>query len=297
MAVTLLADYGLRTRVWIPSGAVVALLGEFGITPGNARAAISRLTRRGTLERLRQGRHSSYRVAPCAVTALAVGGQAVAGFPAEAEDWDGRWTIVTFSLPESADSPRRALRHQLRWLGFAPLFDGLWVSPRPLPGPTIPLFADLPPAAVSVFRAQHVSVGGAVDRDPLSAWDLDEIGRRYHAFIDRWSPALSRIRAGDVGGVEALRLRTEVMDAYRHFLSLDPRVPDRLLPPDWPRHRARSVFAAVYDGLLGPALGHVTETVARHAEEPAPVLQGHTVNDLLTGLVSPADPPIRPRWP
>ena len=291
MAMTLLADYGLRTRVWIPSGAVVELLGEFGISPGNARAAISRSTRRGMLENHRQGRRSSYRLAPAAAAALVLGGRAVAGFPAEAEAWDGHWTVVVFSLPTAGDAPRRALRQQLRWLGFGLLYDGLWISPRALPDLAVPLFTQLPPGAVTVLRAQHLGVGGAADRDPLSAWDLAEIRRRYDAFIDRWSPAVTRTRSGDVGGVEALRLRTEVMDAYRHFLSLDPQVPDRLMPEEWPRARARDVFAAVYDGLLDPALAHVTETVARHAptSAPAPVLQGHTVADLLAGLApSPA---------
>ena len=290
MAVTLLADYGLRTRVWIPSAAVVDLLGEFGITAGNARAAISRLTRRGMLESLRQGRRTSHRIAPGAASALAVGGQAVAGFAAAAEAWDGYWTVVVFSLPTAGDAPRRALRQQLRWLGFAPLYDGLWISPRSLPGSTVPLFVDLPPGAVTVFRAQHLTVDGSTDRDPLTAWDLVEIRQRYEAFIDRWSPFLPRIRSGDVGGIEALYLRTEVMDAYRHFLSLDPQIPDRLMPHDWPRGRARDVFAAVYDELLDPALAHVTEIVVRHAGTSAPVVQGHTVADLLRGLAPlPAD--------
>jgi phenylacetic acid degradation operon negative regulatory protein len=284
MSMTLLADYGLRSRVWIPSGAVVELLGEFGITPGNARAAISRLTRRGTFEGLRRGRRTAYRLAPGAATALALGGKAVAGFPLEAEAWDGRWTVVTFSLPTAGDAPRRSLRSQLRWLGFVPLYDGCWISPRSLPGPAVPLFPGLPPGALTVFRAEHVRAATPADREPLTAWDLDGIRGRYLAFIDRWRPALARIGAGDVGGVEALHLRTEVMDAYRHFLSLDPQVPQRLMPQDWPRHEARSIFTAVYDGLLDPALGHVTETVARHADAPAPVLRGHTVADLLAGL-------------
>jgi phenylacetic acid degradation operon negative regulatory protein len=288
MAMTLLADYGLRSRVWIPAGAIVALLGEFGVTPGNARAAVSRLTRRGMLERLRQGRRSSYRIAPDAAAALAVGGRAVAGFPDAAEAWDGWWTIVSFSLPTAGDAPRRALRNQLRWLGFAPLYDGLWVSPRSLPGPGVTLFRDLPPGAVTVFRAQQVDVGGEAGRDPLTAWSLAEIRLRYEAFLGHWSAPLARVLSGQVGGVEALHLRTEVMDTYRHFLSLDPQVPERLMPRGWPRREARGVFAAVYDGLLEPALAHVTETVARHTDGAVPVLRGHTVADLLAGL-APAD--------
>src|SRR4051794_4906770 len=49
MVVTLLADYSLRTGASLPSAAIVALLGEAGISAAGARTAISRLARRGVL--------------------------------------------------------------------------------------------------------------------------------------------------------------------------------------------------------------------------------------------------------
>ena len=49
LTVTLLADYTLRTRAWLPSAAIVALLGEAGVSHAGARTAISRLARRGVL--------------------------------------------------------------------------------------------------------------------------------------------------------------------------------------------------------------------------------------------------------
>ena len=46
------------------------------------------------------------------------------------EPWDGMWSLVAFSIPEEHRAARDELRKALRWLGFAPLYDGLWVSPR-----------------------------------------------------------------------------------------------------------------------------------------------------------------------
>ncbi|GAB3806143.1 hypothetical protein [Micromonospora zhanjiangensis] len=99
-AVTLLADYSLRDRSWLPSAAIVALLAESDVTQAGARTAISRLARRGVLESTRQGRRTSYRLTPPAATALAVGGRGVVGFAAAAEAWDGCWTLIAFSLPQ-----------------------------------------------------------------------------------------------------------------------------------------------------------------------------------------------------
>jgi phenylacetic acid degradation operon negative regulatory protein len=287
MTMTLLADYGIRARVWMPSGAVVDLLGEFGITAGSARAAISRLARAGVLERQQTGRHTAYRLTRGAAEGLALGGTAIAGFPAQAEAWDGRWTVITFSLPEAGDSARRFLRQQLRFLGFAPLYDALWVCPLPLRRDVNDPFDGVGPGSLTVFRARWVETPGAdglADRAPLSAWDLPEIARRYEEFIDRWNPVLARLMAGTLTGVEALHARTEVMDTYRHFLALDPRVPLRLMPAGWPRGQAQQLFCAVYDGLLPAALDHVRQSVVRYSEAVAPTLRGHTVADMLDDL-------------
>jgi phenylacetic acid degradation operon negative regulatory protein len=283
---TLMADYSLRTRAWFPSGAIVTVLGEFGVSAGSARAALSRLARRETVQARREGRRTAYRLTPTAARWLAVGGAAVAGFPARAETWDGTWTLIAFSVPESGDGPRRALRGQLRWMGFTPLYDALWISPQALSDEATADLGAVRSGAVTVFRAAHHQIAGPAGRDPLAAWDLAGIARQYEDFVEHWSPLLARVRAGAVTGAPALRARTEVMDTYRHFLALDPLVPAGLMPAPWPRQRAREVFAGIYDGLLGPALEHVARTVAEHADSgpgdgAQPALRAHTVAELL----------------
>ena len=65
------------------------------------------------------------------------------------------------------------------------------------------------------------------------------------------------MHAGQITGAEAVRARTEVMDTYRRLPILDPQLPARLLPPGWLRVPARSLFAALYDGLAETAEDHV----------------------------------------
>ncbi|PRX16678.1 PaaX family transcriptional regulator [Actinoplanes italicus] len=280
LAVTLVADYTLGTRAWLPSAAIVALLGEAGVSSAGARTAVSRLANRGVLEGARHGRHSSYRLTSPAAAHLSVGGGRIAAFAASADTWDGSWTLVAFSLPKDQGTRRRALRGQLRWLGYAPLYDGLWVSPHS-PGPRAAAelaAADL--GAMTVFRARHVEAGAAAGRDPIEAWDLVAIAGQYEAFVRAWEPVLPRIRSGGVRGVEAVQARTGVMDTYRRFPVVDPLLPTRLLPPDWPRSRAREVFAAVYDGLAEPAQEHVREVVARFTDGPPRDIRARTVAEL-----------------
>jgi phenylacetic acid degradation operon negative regulatory protein len=280
LAVTLVADYTLHTRDWLPSAAIVALLGESGVSSAGARSAISRLARRGTLEVHRHGRHSSYRLTEPAAVHLAVGGARIAAFAARTHAWDGRWTVIAFSLPQEEGTQRRALRGQFRWLGYAPLYDGLWVSPHALTAKAEAELAAVTSGAITVLRARHVDLASNTNRNPIEAWDVTGIARHYESFMHRWSPLVPRIGRGTITGAAAVRARTEVMDTYRRFPILDPLLPMELLPPGWPRARAREVFTAVYDGLAHPAQEHVRAVVAKFGDGTQVNIRAHAIAEL-----------------
>ncbi|GIM89961.1 PaaX family transcriptional regulator [Paractinoplanes toevensis] len=279
LAVTLMADYTLRTREWLPTAAIVALLTESGVSPAGARTAISRLARRGVIEGRRRGRRSSYRLTAAAATFLAIGGSAIVG-AAGGPTWDGQWTLIAFSLPQEEAGLRRGLRDQLRWMGYAPLYDGLWISPHDLSEKTRARLAELTLGTLTVFRARHVELDAAIRRNPLDAWDTVLITGRYESFIRRWRPALP----WTLTGAEAVRARTEVMDTYRRLPILDPHLPIELLPRGWLREPARELFTSVYDGLADVAEEHVRTVASRHTDGRVDGIRAHTVADLAAGL-------------
>lgn len=291
LTVTLLADYTLRTRAELPSAAIVALLAEAGVSPAGARTAISRLARRGVLQVRRQGRRSAYRLTPEAAAFLAVGGSWIASAAAGAEPWDEHWTLIAFSLPQAERARRQELRNRLRWMGYAPLYDGLWISPHDLPEKAHEQFALIASGAITVFRARHVELGAGLHRNPVEAWDIAAIAREYERFLERWRQVPARIASDRPAGPEAVRLRTEVMDTYRRLPVLDPRLPLRLLPAGWLRQPARDLFVAVYDGLAGTAQEHVRAVAADVIDGPVTGIRAHTVTELSAGLPSgPAEP-------
>lgn len=170
LAAVLIADYTFPARAWLPSAAIVTLLGEFGVAEGAARTTISRLARRGVLEGRRHGRHSSYRLTEEAATDLRNGGSSITAFTTRSDSWDGYWTLIAVSVQEEHSTRRRALRTALRWHECAPLYDAVWVSPHPLaPGGRAEL-ATLVPGKISMFRAQHLEVEGGTGRNPVQAW-------------------------------------------------------------------------------------------------------------------------------
>ncbi|WP_237702806.1 MULTISPECIES: PaaX family transcriptional regulator [Protofrankia] len=293
LLMTLLGDYWHGCEEHIPSAALVRLLADFDISTVGARAALSRLARRGLLESSRVGRNTYYGLTGQAAEALQDSAVRVLSFGQAGTGWDGRWVVAAFSLPEEQRDIRHAVRNRLRWLGFAPLYDGMWVSPRQEAEAVIRMFAELGVPNATVLTA--VEATGVVEtagtagtggmsamavavgpRRPIEAWDLTELRARYEDFIRTHTLLLGRIRAADVDPAEALVARTAVLDAWRRFPGLDPDLPLKLLPPQWPRVRAHAVFAEIYDELAPFAVDRVRQVIFSVAPDLAGLVRHHT---------------------
>lgn len=254
----LLGDYWSGCDEHVPSIVLVSLLADFGVSTVGARAALSRLSRRGLLESSRTGRNTYYGLTTQAGVAIRESMDRILTFGLRHDPWDGRWTVAAFSIPEGQRDVRHAVRARLRWLGFAPLYDGMWVTPHLVGEAARRVFAELGVTASTVLIT--TSEARRTDpRPPMAAWDLSELQRTYEDFIGSHAPLLERVRGGDVRGAEALAARTAVMESWARFPSLDPDLPIELLPGGWPRREARTVFAEIYDGLAAPAVARVRE--------------------------------------
>ena len=274
LLLTLLGDYFLESAEYIPSASLVRLLAEFGVTSVGSRAALSRLSRRGLLVSSKNGRNTSYRLTPHAAALLAEGARHILGFGAVERPWAGRWTVVAFSVPEHQRQTRPILRTRLRWLGFAPLYDGVWISAHPPTEEINEALDELEIPASTVFVAEILHREGGVPA--LSAWDLGELRGVYTDFISEFTGLRRRVEAGHIGAAEALVARTTIMDRWRNMPNLDPELPRELLPPDWPRDAARSLFVAVYDGLGALAEVRVRQILAEHSVPVAALAAHHT---------------------
>ena len=295
LLLTLLGDYWWQRTEPLPSAAIVALLAEFGVSDSAARAALSRLTRNGLLVTSKTGRRTFSRLSSRAAAILDDGARRIFSFGADRRPWDGMWSLVAFSIPEDNRAARDALRKQLRWLGFAPLYDGLWVCPRDHAGDVMARLKDLGISTATAFRATAlpaataagvvtaaglVGAGGAAAADgaggalvtadiPARAWDLSGLRDRYQEFTEFAGLLRDQTVAGEITTADALVARTRVMNEWRAFPAMDPDLPYELLPPAWPRAAARDLFITCYD-LLGPlAARRVRQIIARYSPELA----------------------------
>src|SRR6201996_232413 len=275
LLLTLLGDYWWQRTEPLPSAAIVALLAEFGVSDSAARAALSRRTRNGLLVTSRSGRRTYVQLSARAAAILDDGAKRIFSFGRRPTSWDGMWPLGAFSIPEEHRSARDELRKALRWLGFAPLYDGLWVSPRDHADEVIGRLKDLGITTATAFRATALPLpgggpaGAAAPDIPARAWDLSGLRERYEEFNTFAGMLRDQTEAGQISVADALVARTRVMNEWRAFPALDPDLPDELLPPTWPRAAAREMFVACYD-LLGPiATRRVRQIIARYSPELA----------------------------
>lgn len=247
LVITLLGCYvrGGARPVW--SGGLVALLAEFGFSEGAARVALTRVVRRGLLERVRSGRLVHYRLTPWCARLLAEGDGRIFGLGRAAPEGDG-WTLLLHQIPESRRLELSRLSRRLRFLGFGSVPDGVWVSPHDHLDEVARLLVEL---GVSEFATVFVAQPGAgVTGLVARAWDLSGVAERYEAFCAEFG-------AVEVSSeLDAFLVRTRATHRFRAFPSLDPELPEELASLGQVRARAVTIFAGLYEDLREGAQRH-----------------------------------------
>lgn len=269
---TLFGDYLLEREQPVWTGALIALLGQLGLSPMAVRNVLSRMTRKGWLTAVRHGTRSWYGLTAKGRKLLESGRERIY-HPAGAREWDGQWTAVVFSIPEERRRLRAALRIRLSWLGCGPLASGVWITPHDVGAEVLEIAAGLRVARhLEVFRGRHLAHASAAEL-VAQCWDLSGLDRRYAAFIARWGHSFEDCRTCAKGGrsacgpgndpADCFRRRFLLVHEYRAFPMDDPYLPAALLPAGWHGGAAARLFESYHDLLARPAERYVADLCAQ----------------------------------
>lgn len=252
---TLYGDF-LRHRseqVWV--GSLIELMAPLGLSATNVRTVLSRMASRGWLAAEREGRRSYYGLTERGRLLLEEGARRIYEPPRQ-EDWDGQWTLLAYSIPESLRPSRDRLRVRLEWLGFGSLGNGLWLTPHDARDRAAEAAAELGVSEyVEVFRGDHVS--GSDPRALVGQlWDLEVLNARYERFVEAHLDACVRLRAegpASIAPSAAYEARFRLVHEYRAFPLMDPFLPRPLQPEGWAGECALALFRHYHDLLEAPA--------------------------------------------
>lgn len=235
LLLTLFGDHVLDRGIAVSTGGVLGVLGRLGVGEHTTRATLARMTRRDLLRTVRRGRRAFLALTEHGTAVLRDGQRKLDGDVVE-RHWDGRWTLLTFSVPESRRADRHALRTRLGWFGFGMLRSGLWVSTST---------TDIAPALAELDLLEHAEVFRAeafMWTDPArvakEAWNLTEIATGYGEFLRRWDNG-----ADDY--LDDLARRVELGAEWLSLIRRDPVLPLALLPQGWPGVPAVTLFRAL----------------------------------------------------
>jgi phenylacetic acid degradation operon negative regulatory protein len=236
--------------IWVSS--LIKALGAVGFREGAVRALVSRMQRKGLLKSCRVGRKSYYKLTDSGLREVRFGG--AQSYAASQVSWDGRWTLVTYSIPERYRRQRDTLRILLSALGYGALTPGTWVSPQIF----FPNFESKCHELkvwpfMEVFRADHI---GPTDLKELvrQAWpQLPYLSERYQAFITEYEPILRECESNNLDERTCFAIDLRCLIQFVTITLRDPNLPLSILPVEWPRPAAKGLFERLFYALGGPA--------------------------------------------
>ncbi|WP_324278074.1 PaaX family transcriptional regulator C-terminal domain-containing protein [Blastococcus brunescens] len=261
----LLTFYGahvLGRPVMVATPSLIDVMERVGVSPHATRSAIARMVTRGRLVARRRGRQVYYGLTAASIEVLNDGYVRIWRTGAVNRHWDGRWTLLSFKLPESWQRQRHELRTRLLWAGFGPLQGGLWIAP------SVP---DLDRILSGLEAAEHVRAfvaqpHAAVDVAGMlgDVWDIPGLARRYERFLERWDGGVAdRTHTEPLGRLLALQ------EEWRLAMRQEPHLPVELLPQPWPAERAQELFHRLHAEMEVQARAEVARVL-----DTIPVTEG-----------------------
>jgi len=247
---------------WLPAATWVSLLGALEIPASSARTALHRMTKADYLQQETRSARRGYSMSHEWIGYLRHVHDGLPSAllsqdpdpPGEQQQSEDKWTLLTFSIPETRRAERHAIRTLLGRNGFASLGNGVWIaSVARLPETRVALeatgFADY----VDMFRAQHEGFGELAEF-VARCWDTEAIATMYRTFI---RDVRRRIRRDPTADARTFADIIIASNNWRRINFTDPALPTAALPREWPRTDAERLFSELLARSLDPAQDYV----------------------------------------
>jgi phenylacetic acid degradation operon negative regulatory protein len=238
LLLTILGEFVLPQGEPVWTATLVEALAAVGVEEKAARQALARTSAEGLIEPARVGRRTRWALTRAGWDLLDEGARRIYGFMREQRRWDGRWLILSVTVPETQRQLRHRLRSRLTWAGMGSAAPGLWVLPHADRAPEVAgIIAEL---GIEGSAMSWIGESGGIGRPGdvvAAAWtSLEEVEGAYDEFVATFEP----LRAD--GDAAAFTAQVELVQAWRRFPFIDPALPTELLDHDWPGPHAAAVF-------------------------------------------------------
>ena len=158
------------------------------------------------------------------------------------EQWDGKWRIISYEIPEKKREIRDRLRREMQGWGLGPWHRSFWLTPHPV----VEVLKDLVSQKeeekyIQAFEASPVFG----DRDILieKVWEKSSLEQSYRELFKKWHEILS----SDKDKTAKFKL---VVGEYVGLLRQDPGLPKELVGESWIGFEGWNIFKEIKSILL-----------------------------------------------
>jgi len=237
-------------EIWI--GSLIKALAPLNLSEKIVRTTVSRMKQAGYLESRRVGQYSYYQLTEIGLEEIQrTGGRALGTSEPE---WDGKWTVIMYSIPEERRELRDTLRAVLKGHGFGPVVPGAWIYPYPLPEDVEAKMHKIGAwPYLEIFTGEHMGTSD-VNTFVKRAWpQLSTLQSSYLSYIAKYKKVLAQYEHEALSDDACFALRFRSLFEFIAVILEDPLLPPALLPDDWPRAEAQAHYFKVRETLAEPA--------------------------------------------
>jgi len=167
------------------------------------------------------------------------------------EEWDGKWRIISYEIPESKREIRDHLRREMQGWGLGPWHRSFWLTPHPV-------FERLKELVVGkeeekyiqAFSADHSFGQRAILIEKV--WMIKELDKKYREMFKKWHDILASDVETNLDSHKNSKIEKflQVISEYVTLLREDPGLPKQLIGEQWIGFEAYNIFKEIKSILL-----------------------------------------------
>ncbi len=158
------------------------------------------------------------------------------------DQWDGKWRVISYEIPEKKREMRDRLRREMQGWGLGPWHRSFWLTPHPIITTLKSLTSQKEEEKyIQAFEADHVFG----DREVLieKVWGKTNLDKQYRELFKKWHDILS-------SNEEKLAKFKKVISHYVDILRQDPGLPKELIGESWIGFEGYNIFKEIRSILL-----------------------------------------------
>lgn len=238
----------------LPASTLVASLQTLGMSATAARGTLLRLRRAGALAARPVGRGAIYELTP---PSKRLAGEILRRATEDPPRWDGIFRGALVDVPSRGRAYREVLKRRAAYAGFGLLRPSLLIAPYEASWSALePVIASAPDQTWITRVDLRLSAADA-RRAAREIWDLDALAAALRKETKRMSAVGATYATKPRSGRSALIDIWKAIADFFLLFSVQPPLPQELLPEDWPIAEARAAFARIAERVAPHALAYL----------------------------------------